>query len=261
MVLDRPYDRRSSSYESLPMQPTHSTSFLRGRKISGYRFCTSDIAEAMLEHGSIKVSSPAEYWESDGTIGGRSDPREARRRWVPQSGPLSDYATKKMHENLPNWKPGDPMAKIRIMEGAEVVLQTRCYMFCFSNMLGGTLVRKMADTFGYNACVRINDLVDFASELSNSMPKLKEFSKPNWPSGRFLIGGVHYEDIPDDPPEYPGVDLFAKSTPYRWQREGRIVWRGSGSIDPIIQRVPGIKRLLEPVDLSPFGLASASTKV
>lgn len=214
-----------------------------------YKFLPSQFAHDFATKGILRIGTAGSFRIDDGVGGGRNDTDEISHRFRP--GPLQVEAAKIPPLKRLFERDGAILSEkfeVEFEDGAELVFQADCYIFCASSKITHRLSRGMAGKFGCDACVRISDVRQFAKILTDHCENLRYPGIENVPNGTFNFGTVRY--LPVDPTIPGNIDPFRKRPEFRWQNEVRIIWPKAPPLEPFIIEVPELVKLLKMVPLA-----------
>lgn len=213
-----------------------------------YKFLPARFASDFATKGILRIGTAGSFRVDDGVAGGRNDTEEFSHRFQP--GPLRIKAAKipalkRMLEE--NGSLVDESVVIAFEDGASIVFETDCYIFCASSKITRRLAVGMAEKFGCDACVRISDVRQFAQILTEHCENLRYSGIKNVPIGAFDFGVVRY--LPVDPTIPGDIDPLRKRREFRWQNEVRIIWPKAPPLEPFIVEIHELTKLLKMVPL------------
>jgi hypothetical protein len=204
-----------------------------------YKFLNARYVDALLEKGVVKIGTAAGFRIPDGLDGARSDQDELVTHW--NVGPTTikfdrhHPLAKAVGADMPEGKVID----LVIPEATKIKIAANAYLYCGSYEITPNMRQRMREEFEADACVRINNLRQFAAVLGEH--ELLRGKK-------YAFGGVslHESHVVDN---YIGDELFKKQFRFGWQREIRIVWPANKDIpiEGVVITVPAVIPLLERV--------------
>jgi len=156
-----------------------------------YKFLASVHADTMLDRGTVKIGTAAEFRISDGKDAGRSDPKELVTAWQPGECVQEIDSSHPFVKSLcgsegPPWK--GETRQVRFTADAQLINYTSAYMYCTSSVVTPNLRKRMLFEFGADACIRIDDIAEFANALTarqffhGRLTKSLERSHPKTPT-------------------------------------------------------------------------------
>jgi hypothetical protein len=199
--------------------------------IIAYKFLNRAYLDRLLDHGEVRVGTATSFAQSDGTSGGRNDELEMHRRFRPGKGAFVRM------DQLPGHPLNLPTAFIEVKTDDPLyTLYRPAGLYCASLAVTPGMKRKMAEMFGCDTYVRIDDFVELAKAIHH-----------NSILGWYVlgIGPVEYREVRDIPWISVDDDIHPlhKRPEYSWQKEVRMVWNGYQG-GPITVKVPNIRQLV-----------------
>jgi hypothetical protein len=216
--------------------------------MGAFKFLESRYVSDALALGRFSIGTLASFRAADGFDDGRSDPREGITSFRPDAGTLSKGAVRGLLRALDREHLMEYAPQIEFDEGSELLIDCNCYLICFVGRLSKLVVRKMAELFGYDACLQILDLPAFCQGLTDADERLI-VPFPDHPSTCWKCAPVVYREKDQRKVE---EDPLIKHPRYRWQRERRCMWPGAAPHERFLINAPAVTRLVREVDLSPF---------
>jgi hypothetical protein len=213
-----------------------------------FKFLESRFVPDALARGRFSIGTLAGFRTADGYDDGRADGNEGITRFRPGSGSLQGEQLRDFLRFFDREHLTDRAPPITFQEDTELLADTDCYLMCFVGQLTQLMVRKMADRFGYRACLQISDLRAFCQGVTKSDERL-HVPFPKQPEACWSCEPVAYREkdsqrIDESP--------FIKRAQFRWQREWRCVWPGTAPHASFLVDAPAVTPLLREVNLTPF---------
>jgi hypothetical protein len=212
------------------------------------KFLESRFVPDALALGRFSVGTLAGFRTADGYDDGRADGNEGVTRFRPGAGPLQGDQLRDVLRFFDREHLADQAPSITFQEDTELLIDTDGYLMCFVGQLTQLMVGKMADQFGYDACLQISDLRAFCQGVTESNERLHvPFRKQ--PEACWSCGPVAYRErdnqrIDESP--------FIKRPQFRWQCEWRCVWPGTAPHTSFLVDAPTVTPLLREVNLAPL---------
>jgi hypothetical protein len=211
-----------------------------------YKFMERQYVDGFLSRGTLRIGTSEEYRVPDQYDDGRSDDLECATRFAPGAVTLPIEQVPALAHLVEEGR----SVNLQFVEGSGFISFSDFYLFCASRRLTTLMVKRMADTFGADACVRISNLKRFAEIITGACEQFQSSDKPNFEVNTFYGGEVRYRDYDERLPK--AFDPMEKRTKFRWQQEFRLIWPGAAPRKGFVVSVPGICGLLKEVDLTPY---------
>lgn len=213
-----------------------------------YKFFDSRHLAALMDVGSIRIGTLAEFRLPDGIEDGRSDLNEGRRVWAPPQGAQSLVYDHPLRRILSPFECGVVPPIIHFEEGAKIVNLTDANVFCASSKITALMTQRMRTRFGYDMAYSVIDVPEFFRAILNADSRLSSRAADDG-LGDCGVSKVRYVDVPDETGYFRNNDPFEKDQAYRWQQEVRALFMGDGPHQPMLLEVPEIPRLVKLVRL------------
>lgn len=211
--------------------PARLCRLLKEKIIIAYKFLKRAYLDRLLGAGEVRVGTATSFAQSDNSSGGRADELEMRRHFRPGKGAFVRM------DQLPEHPLNMPTAFIEMKTDDPLYTIYRpAALYCASLAITAGMKRKMANLFGCDTCVRIDDFEGLAVAMHQN-------SILGW--HLLGIGRVEYREIGDIrvKSDYEGINSLHKRPEFRWQQEIRMVWEGYSG-EPLTVKVPGIHRFI-----------------